>query len=197
MGESVEDLPSGVDRDDSRRSTLVCRRTKWLLAVAGVIVAAIGYSLWASSVVGVARTLTTVSVIAGAFVLLFCLCETGELLRSLNDDEHRIAWRTLWVLMALFLGGYLSAAGIVLAGWMEPFVLLAGVVFLLGALFVLLVVWTGQQTIEELRRTTAPVSPKPTANVLRKTGIRRRQAGLASVLRSFDGSSRHTAGGSE
>jgi signal transduction histidine kinase len=54
------------------------------------------------------------------------------------------------VLMAFFLFGYVASAVIVVGGYDHLFKLLAGVVFLFGALFVFLVVHTGFMTIDEL-----------------------------------------------
>jgi len=98
---------------------------------------------------------------AGALVMLFAAFRTRGLLGVVSQDTYRSRWRGLLGLMVLFFAGYVGSVGVLLQGYEEALQLLTGGVFLGGALFVLLVVDTGRETIEEaedLRAETAELN---------------------------------------
>lgn len=93
-------------------------------------------------------------ILAGAGVLFLALLRTQAVLRLLTGDRHSRIWRALVLLMAFFLLGYLGAVAGLLTGLQALIQLLTGVVFLFGALFVLLVVHSGHDTILDLKEKT-------------------------------------------
>jgi methyl-accepting chemotaxis protein len=87
----------------------------------------------------------------GAVVMLGSVLYTRRLLERLEETAYERRWRALFVLMAFFLIGYVGALGITAAGLDGVFDAVVGLVFLFGAVFVLLVVNTGLVTVDDLQ----------------------------------------------
>ena len=98
--------------------------------------------------------LTTVLIAFGGIIMFLSILRTRRVLALLGTGKQTRAWRVLVGLMTAFLAGYLAVIVLVAVGFRDLLTLLVGVIFLLGSLFVFLVVRTGKLTIEELLETT-------------------------------------------
>lgn len=90
---------------------------------------------------------------------------TRRLLKLLKGSSHLKNWRLLLVLICFFVIGYLISLAFSISNKIEILVMLTGVIFFLGALFVLVTVRLGQRTIVDLLNTT--VSKTYVENILR------------------------------
>ncbi len=98
--------------------------------------------------------LTSFLIGLGSIMMGLSIFKTARILTLLKDGRYARSWRLLIFLMIFFLIGYLIVIGLIAAGMTHLLVGLTGVIFLFGALFVYLVVQTGQLTIEDLLQTT-------------------------------------------
>ncbi|OIP99303.1 MAG: hypothetical protein AUK35_08400 [Zetaproteobacteria bacterium CG2_30_46_52] len=98
--------------------------------------------------------LTIALVIAGAGVMALAIRLTSRILKLLQKGPFSKHWRMLMMLMSFFFIGYIAVTVLLGTGHDELIVLLAGVIFFCGALFVYLVVYTGKLTIKDLIETT-------------------------------------------
>jgi len=98
---------------------------------------------------------TSVLILLGAGIMFLSLLGTRQILHLLKEHRYIRSWRTLFFLMTFFFIGYLASLLLVLAGISRILVVLTGVIFFFGALFVYLVVRTGHLTIDDLGRYTA------------------------------------------
>ncbi len=96
---------------------------------------------------------TAVLILFGAGVMLLSILGARQVLAMIAGTRYIRAWRVLTSLMVFFLIGYLGVVAVVAAGLRELILVLAGVVFLFGALFVLLVVQVSRLTIGDLLQT--------------------------------------------
>jgi len=86
----------------------------------------------------------------GALIMLFSVWETRRIFRLLEGNRYRRVWRILQFMMGFFVVGYAGMATLILHEQSDWIVLLTGVVFFGGALFVFLVVHSGLLTMVEL-----------------------------------------------
>ncbi len=94
--------------------------------------------------------ITAALILLGAVVMLFAVLGTRQIFRLLEGTLYAKHWSVLVALMIFFLVGYLGAVVLAAIGLTDVLLILSGVVFLFGALFVLLVVRLGYLTIAEL-----------------------------------------------
>lgn len=94
------------------------------------------------------------AILAGAATL--CLAGTGTLrtILLLKGNRYRETWRTLFSMICVFVVGYIVSSILILRNVQSLMAVLTGFVFLLGALFVYLVVRLGRLTIEDLQHST-------------------------------------------
>lgn len=85
--------------------------------------------------------------------MLLSVLETRRLMVLVQDNKYRHAWRKLTFLMMFFLLCYIGFIVLVLLDAKPIIFLLTGVVFLIGSLFVYLVVRTGLLTFRDLLNT--------------------------------------------
>jgi len=100
------------------------------------------------------KIVTSVLILLGAGIMFLSLLGTRKILRLLRGSRYTRGWLILSVLMAFFLIGYLATLGFIFAGRMEFLVVLIGVIFFFGALFVYIVVRVGRLTINDLLETS-------------------------------------------
>jgi len=93
-------------------------------------------------------------VIAGAVVMGLAISLTRRILKLLQKGLFSKHWKILILLMSFFFVGYIAISLLLMAGHIEVIVVLTGVIFFCGALFVYLVVYTGKLTIKNLIETT-------------------------------------------
>ncbi|TLS66172.1 GGDEF domain-containing protein [Mariprofundus erugo] len=86
----------------------------------------------------------------GALVLIFSSMKTMHILAMIKDGSIARYWRILKFAMIFFLVGYLGVMAMVVVGITDILILLTGMIFFFGALFVYFVVHTGELTIQEL-----------------------------------------------
>lgn len=82
--------------------------------------------------------------------MAFAVVKTGRLIAQLTSELERKQWGLLQQLMRFFLVGYIITALLLLFDNSAPLTLLVGVVFFVGALFVLKTVETGHRSIASL-----------------------------------------------
>jgi PAS domain S-box-containing protein len=107
---------------------------------------------------GFAVVLTALFIFFGAVTMSLSLLGMRKVLQLLSASKYTRNWQALFSLAVFFLGGYVVALALVLTGTMGPLAMLTGVIFFFGALFVYLVVWTGQLSIGDLLKTTVAKS---------------------------------------
>ncbi|MFK7750504.1 MAG: ATP-binding protein [Kordia sp.] len=90
-------------------------------------------------------------ILLGAFIMLMSASYTQKIFNILPNSELRGNWKKLRILMFVFLVGYLAVATVVILGKTELLAFLSGVIFLMGSLFVFLVVRTGLDSFERLK----------------------------------------------
>jgi signal transduction histidine kinase/CheY-like chemotaxis protein len=106
--------------------------------------------------------MTVIAVIfalAGAAILGVSLLISRKMLRIV-PSVHRGKWLLLMSLMCFFVAGYLAFTFVLVTGVIFPVELLVGVIFLGGALFVLLVIHLSQQISTELYRLNVSLEKK-------------------------------------
>ena len=97
--------------------------------------------------------LVGILIVFGAMVLLLSTVYTRRIFKLIPDGTFRSRWRVLSILMIFFFIGYIWSAALVFAGKGEYLELLTGVIFLSGAIFVLLVVQTGHASFGKMQKT--------------------------------------------
>ncbi len=91
-------------------------------------------------------------IVAGMGVMTGAAVVTSRVLAQLRAREQARRWQRLRALELFFLGGYAAALLALIVGQTSLLVSLCGVVFLFGALFVLLVARVSSATYHELER---------------------------------------------
>ncbi|MEP5612786.1 MAG: ATP-binding protein [Cyclobacteriaceae bacterium] len=104
--------------------------------------------------------LTAGLVLAGALILLLAIFRTRKIFKFLSLKKTRNSWKNLYLLMAFFFVAYLVVIFIVFLGYQNILPLLTGVVFFFGAVFVLIVVTTGSNTLKNLQEVNEGLEEK-------------------------------------
>jgi signal transduction histidine kinase len=107
-----------------------------------------------------ALTPTVLAICLGALVMVLALVRVRSVLDLLDGRTYRRYWLAMAGLVALFLVGYLAAAGIAAVGRTDLFQLLVGAVFLAGAVFVFIVVEVGYLSIQDLERSRSRLADR-------------------------------------
>jgi len=90
----------------------------------------------------------------GAIIMFMATISTFKLIKRIKTSRYLRYREGLFLLMIIFLPGYLTFLFFLKKEDMMLFFYLAGFIFSFGALFVFLVVHTGRKTIEDLLNTT-------------------------------------------
>ncbi|MCA0429687.1 MAG: sensor histidine kinase [Bacteroidetes bacterium] len=97
--------------------------------------------------------LPVILIFIGAVALILAICKTKQILIIIKDTIHLGRWKILLLFMIIFLLGY----AFIIVSYIFHLKLynniLIGLIFLLGAVFVYLVVKMGYNTISELKKT--------------------------------------------
>ena len=96
----------------------------------------------------------------GGITMGISIYKTGQLIRDIPHSAHARTWRILRWFMLSFFFGYAAAACLLFMGHEDIVQAPTGVIFFLGAVFVLIVVVAGKRTISELRSTLMSVEDK-------------------------------------
>jgi two-component sensor histidine kinase len=97
--------------------------------------------------------LPVILIFTGALALILAICKTKQILIIIKDNIHLGRWKILLLFMIIFLLGYVF---IIISNIFHLKLynnILIGLIFLLGAVFVYLVVKMGYNTISELKKT--------------------------------------------
>jgi signal transduction histidine kinase len=117
---------------------------------------------------GILDLLTVTCIGAGAIIMLLAVLKTSKL-RALVSSTNAYRWTWLMRLMVIFLLGYLVCIVLIVFGYDEPLLLLIGLVFLLGACFVYLVVFSAKRDVEQINESNALLAK--TNEELKKTNL--------------------------
>lgn len=96
---------------------------------------------------------TIVFIVLGGFVMFLSIKETQRILALIQDSKYRKSWNILRSLMVFFLFGYLGILILFSLKIQWLILILTGVIFFFGALFVYMVVKVGFLTIQDLIKT--------------------------------------------
>lgn len=96
--------------------------------------------------------LTGVLILVGAGVMALSIFAARHVFLAVSKNTFARLWRVLVFMMAFFLVGYLMALYFVLSGNTNIMLILTGVIFLFGAVFVYVVVQLGYLTIKDLEQ---------------------------------------------
>ncbi|MFM7600804.1 MAG: ATP-binding protein [Pseudanabaena sp.] len=96
---------------------------------------------------------TIVLIILGGFVMFLSIKETQKILSLLQDNKYRKSWNILRSLMIFFLFGYLGVLILFYLRIQWLILILTGIIFFFGALFVYMVVKVGFLSIQDLIKT--------------------------------------------
>ncbi|MGY6647520.1 sensor histidine kinase [Wenyingzhuangia sp. IMCC45574] len=94
--------------------------------------------------------ITLVFIILGAVILLMSATSTSKIFHLLKNDQLKTNWKKLRLLMLVFFFGYLAIGTAVILEKNDLLILLSGTIFLMGALFVFIVVRTGLDSFIKL-----------------------------------------------
>ncbi|MBF0353317.1 MAG: GAF domain-containing protein [SAR324 cluster bacterium] len=104
--------------------------------------------------------ITALLILIGACVMGLAAKGTGRIFKLITGSTYARAWKILLVLMLFFLAGYLGVIVLLYFGMSSLILVLTGVVFLFGAVFVQMVVCTGFLTIRDLVRAQESIRKK-------------------------------------
>jgi signal transduction histidine kinase len=103
---------------------------------------------------GIFDALTVACIGVGAMIMFLAVLKTSKL-RALVMSVNVKRWTWLTRFMVVFLLGYLVSIALIVFGYDEPLLLLIGLVFLLGACFVYLVVFSAKSDMEKINDSNA------------------------------------------
>ena len=103
---------------------------------------------------------TIILFVLGGITMMIGIYKTRELIGIIPESRYAINWKMLLLLMIVFLIGYFVACAFLILGMEKIVYTLTGLIFFLGAIFVLISVITGKQTIVELRSSLITVEEK-------------------------------------
>jgi len=106
------------------------------------------------------KFLIATAIFVGIVLLVAATLQTRRLIGKLPSSSHHHSWKWLQFFMIFFSLGYLLAIADLVFNEFRLIGILTGIVFLFGALFVLLVVNVGRKTIVELKETMLDKSEK-------------------------------------
>jgi signal transduction histidine kinase len=108
---------------------------------------------------GIFDVLTITCMAAGAVIMCLAVLKTTRL-RKLVVGVNISRWLWLTRFMVIFLAGYIASIVLIVYGYDEPLLLLIGLVFLLGACFVYLVVFSAKSDLVKIHDSHLELSRK-------------------------------------
>ena len=99
----------------------------------------------------ISNYIITALILFGAVIMFMSTRYVKKIFDILPNNKLKANWKKLRLLMFLFLAGYLAAAVVVILGKTELLTVLSGAIFLMGSLFVFLVVVTGLASFRRLK----------------------------------------------
>ena len=98
------------------------------------------------------QIITTSLITFGVFFLLFSASNTRKVVKILHGKLSFALWKKLYYFMLFFAACYLLVIGMILLNMLNYLVIMTGVVFAFGAVFVFLVTRLGRVTIFDLEK---------------------------------------------
>ncbi len=117
----------------------------------------------------IADYFTILSIGAGAVIMLLSVFKTRMLRRIMVSGVNTSRWTWLGRFMVIFLAGYVASIILIISGHEGPLLLIIGLVFLLGACFVYVVVFSAKSDIIKMNETNELLVKKN--NELKKTNM--------------------------
>lgn len=108
---------------------------------------------------GIFDVLTITCMATGAVIMFLAVLKTSRL-RKLVVGVNLNRWLWLTRFMVVFLAGYVASIVMIVYGYDEPLLLLIGLVFLLGACFVYLVVFSAKSDMVKINESHVQISQK-------------------------------------
>ncbi|MEP1035617.1 ATP-binding protein [Ekhidna sp.] len=90
-------------------------------------------------------------ILFGAAILFLAILKTRDIFQLLQHDNFRKGWRKLVVLMSFFELGYFGMVYVIVGDHHQALPILTGVIFLMGSVFVFIVVSMGAKTCQLLK----------------------------------------------
>jgi GAF domain-containing protein len=135
--------------------------------------------------------LATIILIAfGAAIMLYAIIKNGQIISLKQEKRIKRKWQLLLALTILFFFGYLASIALVLAGLSNYLIIAAGIIFFLGALFVLLAIQVSSFTIKDLITLTSELNEehvRVNSRSLEKDRLILRLNTAADISRSISG----------
>lgn len=98
-------------------------------------------------------TLIESLILAGGIIMFLAILSTRKILKEVKNTKYNKNWKFLLGLMVFFLLGYIAVAYIVSLGNEKAVLVITGIIFFFGAMFVYIVVRTEYNTIKDLENT--------------------------------------------
>ncbi len=93
-------------------------------------------------------------ILIGAIILFMAILGTRKIMELIVELNYHRRWRILFILMLIFLVGYLATAYLVWSQKSNALLIMVGAMFLFVSVFVYIVVKSGWQTILDLKKRT-------------------------------------------
>ncbi|MFC2062193.1 ATP-binding protein [Elusimicrobiota bacterium] len=96
------------------------------------------------------KIITTALIVLGAVIMLLSIFNTKDILSMLKKRKYYLTWKVLISMMIFFLFGYLAVTVCVFLDRIQIIVILIGMIFLFGSLFVLMITKLTNNTIRDI-----------------------------------------------
>jgi len=110
--------------------------------------------------------ITAVLLVAGIGIMVYALIGMRSLVRLLRENKNHLWWTYLFYFTMFFLFGYAVTFGFILVGVTAPILMMTGVIFFFGAVFVAFVVQLGLRTLDDFMQTA--VSKEQLETIIQK-----------------------------
>ncbi len=98
--------------------------------------------------------ISTLLLLTGIGIIVYNLIETHKLMRLLQGSKSYIWWQYIFYFTIFFLIGYIVTLILIIWGMATPILMLTGVIFFFGAVFMTFVVKLGWHTFDNVMQTT-------------------------------------------
>jgi signal transduction histidine kinase len=92
--------------------------------------------------------------------MFLSVLKTARLRKIINTSGNTVRWKWLGRLMIIFFVGYLATILLIVLGYPELLLLITGLVFLLGSVFVYLVVYSAKDDIQNIHKSNEQLQIK-------------------------------------
>ena len=103
---------------------------------------------------------TLIGILLGTIVMFFAVSKTAKLRNLLLAGPNAQRWKWLIYMMVFFLAGYGASIVLVLTNQVDILLMVTGIVFFVGAFFVLLVVITTKSDVKQIKDASSVLTTK-------------------------------------